>query len=382
MLTNSSQPLVDLDTLHGSRYTIDKLKPVLAQYIDIRENKVSQTLAEEISKLLEGRQTNLVPLKDGREARLMLINTPQGLLINPLTVKARLNLREQVMGYTLTENDKAALERHGHLGKQVIVKPDDSKKPFRALIGLDIENEKLMVLNVDKLILPDKILGVVLTPADKEQLLMGYPIKKDNLINLTDKRGARFTGFIRINPVNGKFKYDLIKASPAQSVTSLSSLQPEEGGSHLSPLQPVVEAVVETPLLDRLQLPYGKPSANGCTKFPQWYVSQADNSKRRRRPGYQGEPAGRKSCPPNASGIQSASAAEPRAGRTRRPAGAGSGPGHRSEQTAVARLQRITALPDKSAADPRRRTCIQTQPAGDTTDEQQGAYPSQKRRSR
>ena len=276
-MSSTNTDLIEIQRLTGNRHSIDVLAPLLAELIPVQQGKVSTELAEEIKKLLDGKQSNMVTLKDGSSARLMVINSPEGLRISPLRVEARLGLRNQIMGYQLSENDRYLLERHGHLGKVVtLVGPD--KKPFRGLIGLNITNNTMTVLAVDKLKLPDWIGGVRFDEAEKKQLLSGMSVRRRNFVS---KKGVgtqadeTFAGFVRLDPALADtqlFHFERILPGHRQRTPRQ---QPGDAAQNIA----IVSAPgnpknprSQTPLIDELNL--RRPGVEG----PQKGILQFDNA--------------------------------------------------------------------------------------------------------
>lgn len=62
-----SVPFIPLDTLTGTRYTIQQLRPLIDPYIDIQNDMVLPELAPQISRLLSGKQTEVLYLKINKE---------------------------------------------------------------------------------------------------------------------------------------------------------------------------------------------------------------------------------------------------------------------------------------------------------------------------
>lgn len=67
-------PFYPLDKLKGTRYTIQQVKPLLTDLIDIQNDMVLPAIAEQISKLLSGKPTTLLSPKNGQRGSLHVIN--------------------------------------------------------------------------------------------------------------------------------------------------------------------------------------------------------------------------------------------------------------------------------------------------------------------
>ncbi|AUD05445.1 hypothetical protein CWM47_28535 [Spirosoma pollinicola] len=71
-----SLPFIPLDTLAGTRYTIQQLRPLIDPYIDIQNDMVLPELAPQICRLLSGKHTEVLYLKTQQRGILHLINHP------------------------------------------------------------------------------------------------------------------------------------------------------------------------------------------------------------------------------------------------------------------------------------------------------------------
>jgi len=273
---NTKEP-VELKTLTGSRYTIDVLTPLLEEVIVVKQGKVTAEVADEVKKLLDGKQSKQLELRDGTSARLMTINSADGLRISPLRVEAKLELRSEILGYQLSDNDRYLLERHGHLGRAVTLNGPDGK-PFKGLIGLNHQDNTMNVLAVDKLDLPDKIAGVIISRADKIQLLAGLSVQKKDFVSrkaAEGRPGETFAGFVRLDPAKAKtqlFHFERIVPGPVipQRRSQQSRQQTGEAGQKIiSASATPIRGEESTALIDRLGLKEGGKEGiqKGILKF-------------------------------------------------------------------------------------------------------------------
>lgn len=237
-------PPIDIDTLSGKRYTIEQMKPVLLPHLDLSANTVPAHVAEEIRKLLDGKQTNIIPLKNGNAAKLSVINNPErGLSINIMQVQARLQLRDNYLGHTFTAHDKENLQRYGDMGRAVSLIDQQTGLPFKGLLGIDKETNRITVINVDKFTIPDKMLGVAISQADKDRLREGYSIR---LNNLKKEDNATFSAFVRIAASKKGFRFDRVKPPKLEQIA-----RPQQAMS-----QPITDRPTSrTPLVDKLTFP-------------------------------------------------------------------------------------------------------------------------------
>lgn len=233
-------PPIDVSTLIGKRYTIEQMRPILAAHLDLSSNLVSAPIGLEIKKLLDGKQTNILPLKDGDAAKLSVINHPtRGLSINVMHVQARLQLRDNYLGHQFTPHDKENLQRYGDMGRAVQLIDQVSGDPFKGLIGINPETQKMVVINTEKFTIPDKLLGVPLDQAAKERLLEGYSIRINNM----KKDNQTFSAFVRLAASKKGFKFERIKAPKLEQAPKVQQF--------VSP-QPTERSTSATPVLDRL----------------------------------------------------------------------------------------------------------------------------------
>lgn len=251
---------VELKTLTGSRYTTDALAPLLEEFIVINQGKVTAEVADEVKRLLNGKQSKQLELRDGTSARLMTINSAEGLRISPLRVEAKLELRSEILGYQLSDNDRYLLERHGHLGRAVTLYGPDGK-PFKGLIGLNHQDNTMNVLAVDKLDLPDKIAGVIISRADKIQLLAGLSVQKKDFVSrkaAEGKPGETFAGFVRLDPAKAKtqlFHFERIvpgRLTPQRRSQQSRQQTGEAGQKPISASATTIRGRETTALIDRL----------------------------------------------------------------------------------------------------------------------------------
>ena len=239
--TVENTPPIDVSTLIGKRYTIEQMRPILAPHLDLSSNLVPAPVGLEIKKLLDGKQTNIIPLKDGDAAKLSVINHPtRGLSINVMHVQARLQLRDNYLGHQFSPHDKENLQRYGDMGRAVQLIDPRSGDPFRGIIGIDPESQKMTIINTDKFPIPDKMLGVVIDPAAKERLREGYPIRINNM----KKDDQTFSAFVRLAASKKGFKFERIKAPKLEQAPRAQQFDSPPAASE--------RVASTTPLLDSL----------------------------------------------------------------------------------------------------------------------------------
>ncbi|GAB3739933.1 hypothetical protein GCM10028816_46420 [Spirosoma lituiforme] len=231
---------IDVSTLIGKRYTIEQMRPVLAAHLDLSSNLVSAPVGLEIKKLLDGKQTNIIPLKDGDAAKLSVINHPtRGLSINVMHVQARLQLRDNYLGHQFSPTDKENLQRYGDMGRAVQLIDPSSGTPFRGIIGINPETQKMTVINTDKFPIPDKLLGVPIDPSAKERLREGYSIRINNM----KKDDQTFSAFVRLAASRSGFKFERIKPPKLEQTPKTSQLVTSQAAERSTSATPLLDSL-------------------------------------------------------------------------------------------------------------------------------------------
>ena len=206
---------VRLADIPSSRYSVGDMKNLITDKLQVIDGTVDKITAAEIETLLKGRKTNVMALNDGSTARLYIHNSPQsGPAIHQIDVQASLRLNDTYLGHTFTPTDKANLNRYGDMGRPVSLNDHRTGEPFNAFVGVDPQTNKLNVMRVDKVRIPEALHGKTLSPAQKNILLAGKAIRLDGMVH----NGNSFSKYVRLaasRADKGGFKYDNIYA-PAQ----------------------------------------------------------------------------------------------------------------------------------------------------------------------
>lgn len=246
--TRTPGPLVDyavdrvnLNSIVGKRYQMDLFKNMICDKFQVINNSVDPQTAQQLEKLLAGKQTDVVILNDGSTAKLVILNTPdKGPRIHQMDVRAELTLGKTYLGDTFTEQDKQYLHKYGDMGRPAQLIDPNGGQPFKALIGVDQETRRLRLFNIDTFRMPDEILGKKLTPVQKLMLLEGKALRLDNM----DYKGTKFSAYTRLSAAKGGFKYNKIQtqqnnlplASLPSQVQSISSPAPQPSNQKLTPV--------------------------------------------------------------------------------------------------------------------------------------------------
>lgn len=213
---------VDLDTIVGKRYSMDVMKNMISDKLQVINNTVDHQTATQVEKLLAGKQTDIVILNDGSTAKLVILNKPdRGLSIHQMDVRAELTLGKTYLGHTFSDQDKQYLLKYGDMGRPVQLINPDSGLPFKALIGVDSDTNRLKLLNIDTFKMPAEICGKKLTPVQKTLLLEGKALR----LNDMEFNGKKFSAYTRLSAAKGGFKYNAIKGQNLQNSLPLPNQQ-------------------------------------------------------------------------------------------------------------------------------------------------------------
>ena len=211
---NDGVERVDLNTIVGKRYSMEAIKNLISDKLQVINNTVDQQTARQVEKLLAGKQTDVVILNDGSTAKLIILNKPdRGLSIHQMDVRAELRLGNTYLGHTFSDQDKQYLLKYGDMGRPVQLINPDSGLPFKALIGVDADTNRLKLLNVDSFRIPDEIFGKKLTLVQKTMLLEGKALR----LNDMEFNGKKFSAYTRLSAAKGGFKYNTIKNQRTQN---------------------------------------------------------------------------------------------------------------------------------------------------------------------
>ena len=121
------------------------------------------------------------------DARLSFRESPNGELNLRLhSVRQQPELDQPIYGTLLTEEDKKNLLETGHAGRLIEFNVGKDKT-INAYVSVDKLTNELVVLNADKVRIPDELCGVKLSEEHKQKLKNGEAVYLDNLISKEKK---------------------------------------------------------------------------------------------------------------------------------------------------------------------------------------------------
>lgn len=214
MTPNTATPASDageftipLQSLTGTRFSMEQLSNQLVNKLNTQQGMVNPQMADQVTKLLDGRKTDVLIMNDQTVGKLYVTNIPgKGLVLKQIDVQAHLNLKEGYLGHQFSTLDKANLERYGNMGRRVEMVSIGNKKPFQGYLGVDTDTKTLIVFRADKLHLPSTLLGVALDANQQQKLAEGKALKLDGL----EKDGKVFSAYARVNAAKQKITFERI----------------------------------------------------------------------------------------------------------------------------------------------------------------------------
>jgi hypothetical protein len=138
------------------------------------------------------------------EARLSFRENAEGeLSLRVHSVRQQPELDRPLYGTQLTDEDKKNLLETGHAGRQIEFNVGNDKT-INAYVSVDKLTNELVILNTDKVKIPDELKGVKLSEQQKEELREGKGVYIENMLSKSmkpfsatvqvnaDKRGLEF----------------------------------------------------------------------------------------------------------------------------------------------------------------------------------------------
>ncbi|MCY7359743.1 MAG: DUF3945 domain-containing protein [Rudanella sp.] len=244
MTPNTTTPAPDageftipLQSLTGTRFSVEQLSNQLVSKLNTQQGKVNQQTADQVSKLLDGRKTDVMIMNDQTVGKLYVTNIPgKGPVLKQIDVQAQLNLKEGYLGHQFSTLDKANLERYGNMGRRVEMVSIGNQKPFQGYLGVDADTKTLLVFRADKLHLPSTLLGVALDANQQKKLAEGKALKLDGL----EKEGKVFSAYARVNAAKQKITFERIPPLEVRKAIAIKAK---------------MEAKEATPVADQLTKP-------------------------------------------------------------------------------------------------------------------------------
>ena len=130
------------------------------------------------------------------DARLSFRETPDGKLnLRVHSVRQQPELDVPLYGVQFTDEDKKNLLETGNAGRQIEFNVGEDKT-IKAYVSIDKLTNELVVLNADKVKIPDELKGVKLSEQQKQELGEGKGVFLENMISKNQKP---FSATVQIN---------------------------------------------------------------------------------------------------------------------------------------------------------------------------------------
>lgn len=168
-----------------------------------------------LEKFLQGAKSPIISLAFNKENnffggdfKLHLVDKDGKPVLVMNGVKSKLEIPDIIRGYKLTDVDKENLKKHGLMFKSVPTK-DRNGKDIKLVIYVDKDIKKVCSLNIERFKIPNKFLNKELTNEEVLSIKEGKPTLVSGLV---DKSGQTFSGWVYLNPQDGKL--DISKKNP------------------------------------------------------------------------------------------------------------------------------------------------------------------------
>ena len=181
-----------------------------------------------LDDMLAGRKTNtLFPLKVNLgtvlldiQAKLSLRQTPEGPLAVAIHgVKNQPELKQPFYGHIFSEEDQKNLKETGHMGRLANLSYRGSEEKVPCYISLDPLTNEILAANAQKVNIPEKICGVVLSENELNELKAGRRIHVEGMVS--PKTGKEFNADLQVSAE----KYGLQFYFEKGLVTSLGNVE-------------------------------------------------------------------------------------------------------------------------------------------------------------
>ena len=226
------EPPVALHSITGSRYSVEELGEAIATKLTVTpQGMVSASDAAQIQRLLDGQKTEILMLNDASVAKLYVSTVPgEKPTVQQIDVQAKLTIRDQFLGHTFSELDKANLSKYGNMGRKVELTDKFTQQKFEAYIGVDTGTNRTAVVKADRVNFPKTMLGVTLTDSQQQALKDGKSVRIDGM---QSKEKGVFNAYVRYHAGGTKLKFVTIPLAKgasvgAEGVPLKASPQPEQ----------------------------------------------------------------------------------------------------------------------------------------------------------
>lgn len=170
--------------------------------ISIMPPEMAETLAN-------GGVTPLIPTirreKNGKvvkgECRLRIFKTEKGYSLAVFDKCKTAQIPDKIGDHELRPEEKKALMEKGRLKNAIKIHSEG--RAMLVLPYLDRETNHVFTRNMDKVLVPENYKGVEIIKEKSVKLIHGETVHMSGLL---DKQGQRYSGYVRINPLNGKIE--------------------------------------------------------------------------------------------------------------------------------------------------------------------------------
>lgn len=197
---SQSQTIMEIPT--ATRYDWNQIKDQMERNGVTRE---SLEKSGNLDNLLNGRRTETLQLsrrdEQGAETpvsgRLYIAEVPgKGPVVYLSPERQELKLPVSYQGHVFSKQDQENLLKTGEMGRVVTLKDKITQEPYQAFIGVDPTNKSLTVMRQERFTPPTKLLGVELSPEQRESLRNHEVVRVRNMIGEDQKP---FTANVQIN---------------------------------------------------------------------------------------------------------------------------------------------------------------------------------------
>lgn len=205
--------------------------------------------------LFSGQQTSLMKVRVTQElkmeGRLRVVMTEDGPDIRITPTKSALTIPDRIAGILLSNADKEQLALEGALLRPYLIA--DKGEYIPTYLRVDPQTNTVELWRVRAEQLPTKLLGIDLTNDQQLQLVNGYPVRLRGLI---DQQGETFNATVSISPARQQLQFtdfsrlDVVLKPDQQYRTQLA--HNNEGAK--TDLTRSQETAVGTPILSNSQL--------------------------------------------------------------------------------------------------------------------------------
>lgn len=199
----------------GTLYDEEKVDWNLLEKAGITKDSLRSN--NDLQPFLNGRKTSLITIPGFKMGSLSSgpingkihlqpnADTPDKLDIKFTYARRKLEIPDEIGGYTFSKKDHQKLTKEGHLGKLVPLK-DGAGNQYDAFVSVDRETNTIEVLPHYKMNIPNKILGVELQREQIKGLESGQKIRVDGMVS--KKYEEPFSAVLQVNAATAKISFN------------------------------------------------------------------------------------------------------------------------------------------------------------------------------